>query len=125
MTATSLTDLTMVEARKGLDNKEFSAAELTDAYITAMEQGRALNAYITETADKAREDAKRADANIASGNAGAHQHIQDYRATVALQLQHVFAGKGMGRREGNDQPLINGLTAGIPESGEMRHSRGQ
>lgn len=75
MTKSSLTDLTMVEARKGLDNKDFSAAELTDAYISAMESGRALNAYITETADKAREDAKRADANIASGNAGALEGI--------------------------------------------------
>ncbi len=71
MADTSLTQMGLVEARAALDKKEISAVELTDAYIAAMEKGRALNVYITETADLAREGAKRADGNLAKGEGGA------------------------------------------------------
>ncbi len=67
MVDTTLTSLGLVEARDALDKKEISAVELTDAYITAMEKGRGLNTYITETTDLAREGAKRADENLAKG----------------------------------------------------------
>ncbi|MEN8723511.1 MAG: Asp-tRNA(Asn)/Glu-tRNA(Gln) amidotransferase subunit GatA [Alphaproteobacteria bacterium] len=67
MVDTTLTSLGLVEARDALDKKEISAVELTDAYITAMEKGRGLNTYITETADLACEGAKRADENLAKG----------------------------------------------------------
>ena len=56
-----LNDLTLVEARDGLAAGDFSAAELTEDCITAMELARDLNAFITETPDTAREraDARR------------------------------------------------------------------
>ena len=44
-----LTELTIAEARTGLGAKQFSARELAEAYIAAMERARPLNAYITET----------------------------------------------------------------------------
>lgn len=72
---TDLLDLTLSEARDGLRAKDFSAVELTDAYIGAMEKTRSLNAYITETADKAREMAAASDGRLAKGEAGALEGI--------------------------------------------------
>ena len=61
---TNLTSLTIAEASAKLMAKDFSALELTEAYLTAMEKARTLNAYIVETPDKAREMAKASDARI-------------------------------------------------------------
>ena len=67
---TNLTDLTLAEARDRLHAREISAVELTEAFIGAMEKHNPkLNAYITTTADKVRELAKTAAANLQSGNA--------------------------------------------------------
>ena len=62
-----LNDLTLVEARDGLAAGDFSAAELTEDCITAMESARDLNAFITETPDIARERADASDARRARG----------------------------------------------------------
>ena len=59
---TNLTALTISAAREGLNKKQFSALELTDAYLAAMEQARVLNAYVVETPEKARDMAKASDA---------------------------------------------------------------
>jgi len=67
---TDLTTLTIASARDGLARKDFSATELTDAHIAAVEKARVLNAYVLETPDHARAQAKASDAKIASGNAG-------------------------------------------------------
>lgn len=67
---TKLTDLTIDEALQGLEKKEFTAVELTEAHIVAMEKARGLNAYITETPDIALKQAKESDARRASGQAG-------------------------------------------------------
>ena len=61
MTIPSLIELNMSEAKKGLENKEFSAVELTESYIAAIEKAEPLNAYITVTAETALEQAKAAD----------------------------------------------------------------
>ena len=50
---TDLTSLTLTEARDGLKAKTFSATELTKAHIAAVEQARALNAYVLETPEQA------------------------------------------------------------------------
>ena len=68
---TTLTDLTLAEARDGLARGDFTSVELTQAYIGAMEKGRGLNAYITETPDLALAQAKASDQRRAQGNAGA------------------------------------------------------
>ncbi len=61
---TDLTTLTLAEARAALANKEFTAVELADAHLSAIERARALNAFVVETPDKARAMAKAADVRI-------------------------------------------------------------
>ena len=65
-----LTSLTLKAALDGLKSKQFSAVEITQAHVEAVEAARALNAYVLETPEKAIEMAKAADARIASGQAG-------------------------------------------------------
>ncbi|MGH1376575.1 MAG: Asp-tRNA(Asn)/Glu-tRNA(Gln) amidotransferase subunit GatA [Alphaproteobacteria bacterium] len=67
---TKLTDLTIENALTGLENKEFTAVELTQAHIDAMAEHKDLNAYITETPELALEQAKSSDKRRASGDAG-------------------------------------------------------
>jgi len=67
---TGLTHLTLAEARDRLRKKEFSAAELTDAHLVAMQAARVLNAYVTETPERARAMAKNADARLQKGEPG-------------------------------------------------------
>jgi len=64
---TKLNDLTLVEARDGLAAGAFSAVELTEDCIEAMEAARDLNIFITETPEIARERAGEADARRAKG----------------------------------------------------------
>ncbi|MDX1717161.1 MAG: Asp-tRNA(Asn)/Glu-tRNA(Gln) amidotransferase subunit GatA [Anderseniella sp.] len=83
-----LTRLTIAEARDALAKKEFSAVDLTDAYLAAMEVHRDLNAYIIETPEKAREMAKASDERIASGKAGTLEGIP-------LGIKDLFATEGV------------------------------
>jgi aspartyl-tRNA(Asn)/glutamyl-tRNA(Gln) amidotransferase subunit A len=62
-----LTSLTLAQARDGLKGKRFSAAELTDAHLGAIERARELNAFVLETAEQARAMAKAADARLHIG----------------------------------------------------------
>jgi aspartyl-tRNA(Asn)/glutamyl-tRNA(Gln) amidotransferase subunit A len=64
-----LTKLTIAEARTALASKQFTAAELADAHLSAIEKARALNAFVAETPEEARAMAKDADARIAKGEA--------------------------------------------------------
>lgn len=67
---TDLTKLTMAEARDGLQKKSFTALELTDAFVSAIDKGNgALNAYVLPTPEHARAQAKESDKRIAAGNA--------------------------------------------------------
>jgi aspartyl-tRNA(Asn)/glutamyl-tRNA(Gln) amidotransferase subunit A len=88
---TDLTELTIAEARDGLTSKKFSAVELTDAYIAAIEAARGLNAFIVETPDKAREMAARSDAQIAKGEArpleGIPLGVKDLFCTEGIHSQ--------------------------------------
>lgn len=66
-----LLDLSITEARQGLDNGDFSAKEYTEAHIAEIEiANKALNAYIITVPEKAREMAAASDERIASGDAG-------------------------------------------------------
>ncbi|ABA05260.1 aspartyl/glutamyl-tRNA(Asn/Gln) amidotransferase subunit A [Nitrobacter winogradskyi Nb-255] len=67
---TDLTSLTLAEARDGLARKSFTALELTDAHLAAMERARVLNAYVLETPERAREMARQADGRIAKSEGG-------------------------------------------------------
>lgn len=59
----------IAELAKGLRAGEFSSLELTQAFLARIRQHRALNCYITVTEDLALQQAKAADARIASGEA--------------------------------------------------------
>src|ERR1700722_11233496 len=64
---TDLTALTLAQARDGLRNKEFSAIELTEAYLAAMADARELNVFVLETPDRALDMAHACDAQLAKG----------------------------------------------------------
>jgi len=119
---TDLTSLTLSDARDRLRKREFSAMELAEAHLTAIEKARSLNAYLLETADLARAMAKESDARLQTGDTRplegialgvkdlfatrdvrttACSHILDnfmptYESTVTAQLWHdgaVMLGK--------------------------------
>jgi aspartyl-tRNA(Asn)/glutamyl-tRNA(Gln) amidotransferase subunit A len=79
---TDLTSLTIAEAKSGLASKSFSALELTDAHLAAIESARVLNAFVLETPDQARAMAREADARIAKGEVAPLQGIRQFRAPV-------------------------------------------
>src|SRR5262249_53438029 len=83
---TDLTSLTLADARDRLRRREFSAAELADAHLAAMEQARALNAYVLETPDRARAMAQAADARLKAGDARPLEGL-------ALGVKDMFATK--------------------------------
>src|SRR6266542_1293265 len=85
---TSLTSLTIAQARDGLKSRKFSALELPDAYLAEMERARVLNAYIIETADKARDMAKASDARLVKGEGGPLEGIP-------LGIKDLFATRGI------------------------------
>src|SRR5262245_43676663 len=83
---TDLTSLTLADARDRLRRREFSATELADAHLAAMEQARALNAYVLETPDRARAMAQAADARLMAGDARPLEGL-------ALGVKDMFATK--------------------------------
>src|ERR1700756_3801619 len=85
---TDLTSLTLAQARDGLAKKSFTALELTDAHLSAIEAARVLNAFVLETPDRAREMAREADAGIARGEGGP-------LAGIPLGIKDLFATKGV------------------------------
>jgi len=71
----ALTDLTLAGALDGLAKGSFSSRELTDAHIAAMEKHRPLNAFITETPDRARAMADASDKRRREGKVGAMEGL--------------------------------------------------
>jgi aspartyl-tRNA(Asn)/glutamyl-tRNA(Gln) amidotransferase subunit A len=67
---TDLNKLTIAEAREGLRKKQFTATELTEAFLKAIEGGNAaLNAYVLPTPELALAQAKESDKRLKSGDA--------------------------------------------------------
>ncbi|MBI4093671.1 Asp-tRNA(Asn)/Glu-tRNA(Gln) amidotransferase subunit GatA [Candidatus Kaiserbacteria bacterium] len=63
-----LKTLTIAKARRGLDAKEYSALDLTNAYLDAIKKKDGeIHAYLEVWEKEAREDARRADERIARG----------------------------------------------------------
>ncbi|WP_336064927.1 Asp-tRNA(Asn)/Glu-tRNA(Gln) amidotransferase subunit GatA [Nitratireductor rhodophyticola] len=97
---TELTKLTIAEAREKLAAKAFTATELTEAYLSAIDTANEkLNAYVAVTHDKARAMAKASDEKIARGEAGALEGIplgiKDLFATQDVHTQaasHILDG---------------------------------
>jgi aspartyl-tRNA(Asn)/glutamyl-tRNA(Gln) amidotransferase subunit A len=65
-----LTSLTLSEARDLLGRGEASSRELTEAHVAAVAAARPLNAFITETPERAIEMAEASDARRGKGEAG-------------------------------------------------------
>jgi aspartyl-tRNA(Asn)/glutamyl-tRNA(Gln) amidotransferase subunit A len=80
--------LTLAEAQAGLRTRQFSARDLTLAYIAATERARPLNAYITETPERALDMAAQSDARLAKGEG----HPLD---GIPLAIKDLFCTKGV------------------------------
>ena len=95
-----LTTLTLAEARAGLASQQFSAVELAEAHLAAIERARSLNAFVLETPERARAMAKASDARIAKGAAGPLEGIplaikdmfctKDVRTTACSRILDNF-----------------------------------
>ncbi|MDC9700622.1 MAG: Asp-tRNA(Asn)/Glu-tRNA(Gln) amidotransferase subunit GatA [Alphaproteobacteria bacterium] len=72
----NLTDMTIAAAREGLRRGEFSATELTEAYLVSIEASNgAINAYVLVTHEIAREMARGADDRLRRGEGRALEGI--------------------------------------------------
>jgi aspartyl-tRNA(Asn)/glutamyl-tRNA(Gln) amidotransferase subunit A len=87
-TPMSLTKMTLIEAREGLRQKQFSAVELTQAHLDAMDRERHLNAFITETPDLALEQAREADIRIKNGSTNLLEGLP-------IAIKDLFCTKGV------------------------------
>jgi len=84
-----LTRLTLAAARQGLTSREFSARELAQAHIEAIEAARGLNSFITETPERALEMAAESDRRLGHGEArpleGVPLAIKDLFCTAGVR----------------------------------------
>ena len=85
---TDLTKLTIAQARDALKNKEFTAVELTEAYIKNIQDRRDINAFVCESTDKALEQAKNSQDKIEKGESGDLEGIP-------LGVKDLFCTKGI------------------------------
>ena len=83
-----LTAMTLAEARDAIRAKTISSRELTAAFVTAIEQARPLNAFITEAGEQALAMADAADKRIAGGAMGALEGLP-------LAIKDLFCTKGV------------------------------
>ncbi|KKL45761.1 hypothetical protein LCGC14_2352390 [marine sediment metagenome] len=84
----NLNSLTIADARDGLRAKDFTSAELTEACLGAVEGASALNAFVHNTPQIARDQAAAADAWIAKGDAPA-------MCGIPLGIKDLFCTKGV------------------------------
>jgi aspartyl-tRNA(Asn)/glutamyl-tRNA(Gln) amidotransferase subunit A len=84
----SLTHLTIAQALTHLDKRDFSAKELAEAHVAAIEGARSLNAFIVETPELAISRAEIADQRRARGEAGPLEGIP-------LAIKDLFCTAGV------------------------------
>ena len=98
---TDLNKMTLAQARDGLRKKDFTATELTQAFLDAIEAGNdALNAYILPTPERALAQAAESDKRLASGDARELEGLplgnkdlfctQDVRTTACSKILDDF-----------------------------------
>ncbi|WP_424942273.1 Asp-tRNA(Asn)/Glu-tRNA(Gln) amidotransferase subunit GatA [Aliiroseovarius crassostreae] len=85
---TELNKLTIADARDALRKGDLTSAELTDACLTAIEGAGALGAFVHNTPDLAREQAKAADARLQAGDA-------PDMCGIPLGIKDLFCTKGV------------------------------
>ncbi len=96
----ALNTLTIAEARDKLRGKEITSAELTEACLSEIEGAGALGAFVHNTADLAREQAKAADARLTEGDAPA-------MCGIPLGIKDLFCTKGVPSQAGS--AILNGF----------------
>src|SRR5690242_1783983 len=90
-----LTDFTLADARDAVHAKKVSSKELTAAFIKAVAAARPLNAFVTETPEKALEMAAASDARIAKGEARPLEGLP-------LAIKDLFCTKGVKTTAGSN-----------------------
>jgi len=114
----ALTDLTIAQLTTALAKKEASAVDVADAHLKKLDEHRALNAFITETPDKARDMAKASDARRAKGEAG----LLD---GVPLAIKDLFCTEGVQTTAGSHilegfvPPYESTVTANLWKAGAV------
>ncbi len=83
----SLNNFSLANALKGLENKDFSARELTQAHLDAIASADTLNAYLLTTSEQALAMADASDARRANGEAKALDG-------APLGIKDLFCTKG-------------------------------
>ena len=85
---TDFSHLSIHETLTCLKRKEFSVSELIDFHVSSMENGRELNAFITETADIAREKAMDSENRYLKGE----ENLLD---GIPIGIKDMFCTKGI------------------------------
>ena len=85
---TDFSHLSIHETITCLKRKDFSVSELIDFHVSSMENGRELNAFITETADIAREKAIHSDNRYLKGE----ENLLD---GIPIGIKDMFCTKGI------------------------------
>ncbi|AXX97285.1 Asp-tRNA(Asn)/Glu-tRNA(Gln) amidotransferase subunit GatA [Profundibacter amoris] len=85
---TDLNKLTIAEARDLLHKGDVTAVELTESCLSAIEGSNALNAFVHNTPEISREQAKAADVRLKSGDAPA-------MCGIPLGIKDLFCTKGV------------------------------
>jgi aspartyl-tRNA(Asn)/glutamyl-tRNA(Gln) amidotransferase subunit A len=110
--------LTLAGMRAALRARRLSARELVQAHLAAMEQHRALNAFITETPGAALAEADAADARLAKGNGGP-------LAGIPLAIKDLFCTDGVRTTAGSKilgnfvPPYESTVTANLRRDGAV------
>ena len=90
-----LTNFTLAEARDAIKAKKVSAKELTSAFSKAVADAKPLNAFVTETPEKALAMAEVSDARIAKGEARPLEGLP-------LAIKDLFCTKGVKTTAGSN-----------------------
>jgi len=115
----NLNDITIAEARNGLERGDYTSVELTKAHISAIEASRDLNVFITETPEVAlgraqASDARRADGNTIGSMDGIPIAVKDLFCTDGIQ---TTAGSYI--LEGFVPPYESTVTQNLREAGAV------
>jgi aspartyl-tRNA(Asn)/glutamyl-tRNA(Gln) amidotransferase subunit A len=116
--SSELNGLTIAGALDGLAKKDFSAVELAQAHLKAMEKHRDLNAYVVETPDQALAMAKASDERRAKGQVGTLEGI-------SLAIKDLFCTDGVQTTAGSKilkgfkPPYESTVTANLWKAGAV------
>ncbi len=91
----ALNHLTIADARDALRKGEVTAIDLTEACLTAIDAAGALNAFVHNTPDIARAQAKDADTRIKAGDAPA-------MCGIPLGIKDLFCTRGVPSQAGSN-----------------------